>query len=386
MSGDKGTFSMGPVVDLSSQTNFMCLKDPHQLPHGLNQSEYVKQRTPEWHAIRNESPVTGSSIHNAIGIRTLKAMKTHYDVHIDGHTPQFDEDTQKRMAAGVENEQHATATLIAFFHPESVLCEDGARVISNDQGNLVEVSSDGLLKNHGTRTHVVEIKCPSPAPYKLPVQYEPPYWYACQLLAEMASAEVDRALFVSYSTESTAICEVFHDRELWNTVYSEINKLYGIHKVKPTKRGETIPALLAKLKAFVKKNTKLLVEIPSLTAEDLGLGTDLQNTPYIVGMGRSPMAHTTVGHMCGIFETSHGNFQSRNGAVQRESCWNTGVHPVGHRQTSQCGNTISSSCGIRSEGPQPSYQDRSSAVQKSTTQFMGCRNSGGMPFYWWTVP
>ena len=44
--------------------------------------QIVKQRSQEWHDLRKLSKVTSSTMHNALGFRTLKLQKEHYDIFI----------------------------------------------------------------------------------------------------------------------------------------------------------------------------------------------------------------------------------------------------------------------------------------------------------------
>ena len=39
---------------------------------------YVKQRSEEWHKIRREALIIGSTIDKALGLDTLKAQKEHF--------------------------------------------------------------------------------------------------------------------------------------------------------------------------------------------------------------------------------------------------------------------------------------------------------------------
>ena len=52
-----------------------------------NNPEYVQQRTPEWFAIRRQSRITASTMHNTLGFHTLKAQKQHYDEFVLGKVP-----------------------------------------------------------------------------------------------------------------------------------------------------------------------------------------------------------------------------------------------------------------------------------------------------------
>ena len=44
-----------------------------------NNPQIVKQRSQEWHNLRQLSKVTSSTMHNALGFQTLKLQKEHYD-------------------------------------------------------------------------------------------------------------------------------------------------------------------------------------------------------------------------------------------------------------------------------------------------------------------
>ena len=68
------------TVDLEKQKNFRILLKPQTIelsnPGFLNDNpEYVKQKTVEWFNKRRWSRITASTMHNALGLRTLKAQK-----------------------------------------------------------------------------------------------------------------------------------------------------------------------------------------------------------------------------------------------------------------------------------------------------------------------
>ena len=44
--------------------------------------EFVKQRSTLWYSLRKESRLTGSSMYNAIGLRSLKEEQKHFDSFI----------------------------------------------------------------------------------------------------------------------------------------------------------------------------------------------------------------------------------------------------------------------------------------------------------------
>ena len=80
------------MVDIEKQHNYRILLKPRVIesiyPGFLDDnSEYVQQRTPEWFAIRRQSRITASTMHNMLGFCTLKVQKQHYDEFVMGKIP-----------------------------------------------------------------------------------------------------------------------------------------------------------------------------------------------------------------------------------------------------------------------------------------------------------
>ena len=291
--------SSGPLIDVGSQCNMVRLKEPQDLPAECHRPEFIKQRTEEWLALRKQARVTGSSLHNAIGLRTLKDQKLHFDVHVSGQPmPQFSPEVLERMAAGVEGEPHAAATLAAgflpVFFPSSSLVEDGARFIRTDAGTAIEVSTDGFLLSGSQVSHIIEIKCPQPTSFSTPVQYQVPHYYVCQLLAEMASHSVQKGLFISYSPESMAISEVRFDADLWHKIVEEVDRVYGANMKRPTKLGPIVHELKTDLTTYVENNTSLLVELPSLRSTVVAEAQTTADSPYMFAAKKSTAPQVTV--------------------------------------------------------------------------------------------
>ena len=110
------SFLNSGTVDMEKQRNFQILLKSNVIesihPGFLDSNpEYVQQRTPEWFAIRRQSRITASTMHNALGFRTLKAQKEHYNefvlskVHPVTQTP----------AAMVHGTRHEVLDQILFF-------------------------------------------------------------------------------------------------------------------------------------------------------------------------------------------------------------------------------------------------------------------------------
>ena len=96
------------TVDMEQQHNYRILLKPRVIesiyPGFLdNNPEYVQQRTPEWFAIRRQSRITASTMHNALGFRTLKAQKQHYDEFVLGKVPLVSQ-TPAAMVHGTTHE------------------------------------------------------------------------------------------------------------------------------------------------------------------------------------------------------------------------------------------------------------------------------------------
>ena len=77
------------TVDLEKQRNLRLLLDPDVIERLIpgfieDYPVYVKQRTPQWFAVRRHSRITASTMHNALGLRTLKAQKEHFDEFVCG--------------------------------------------------------------------------------------------------------------------------------------------------------------------------------------------------------------------------------------------------------------------------------------------------------------
>ena len=97
--------------DMEKQRNYHILLKPNVIealhPGFLDTNpEYIQQRTPEWFAVRCQCRITASSMHNALGFRTLKAQKDHYDEFVLGKVPPVSQ-TPAAMVHGTMHEvQH----------------------------------------------------------------------------------------------------------------------------------------------------------------------------------------------------------------------------------------------------------------------------------------
>ena len=80
-------YTLGATVELDKQENYMCLIDKCLDITTSLDTRQVKQNTPRWFEIRKEAKVTGSTMHRALGLDTLKSQQSHFDQVYSGVTP-----------------------------------------------------------------------------------------------------------------------------------------------------------------------------------------------------------------------------------------------------------------------------------------------------------
>ena len=113
-------FQSSGIVDLEKQRNFRILLQPSIIdtanPGFLDyNTEFVKQRTPEWFNVRRQSRITASTMHNALGFCTLKAQKAHYDEFVLGKVAPITE-TPPAMLHGTQHEVICFCLYVFQFH------------------------------------------------------------------------------------------------------------------------------------------------------------------------------------------------------------------------------------------------------------------------------
>ena len=286
-----------------SQRNLFNLK-PYPAQSQPVPSQFVPQRTPEWHLIRKQAPVTGSTLHNALGLRTLALQKKHFDVKILGIEEQEpSEEVKKYFEHGTTNERNAIATLagkfLPMFLPNLAYVEEGCYFIYsclNKEKPVLAVSPDGSLREFDTADNsdnnafvrdckaAIEIKCPFPKKNDITIYYSLPQYYVCQCLAEMKALEVKSMIFVCYTAESATFFEVDYQEELWQLLQEECEDLYSTESPKrPVKKRSTTNIIQQKLKDFSENNVRLLVELPSICMSNLAIASSISEieSPYL---------------------------------------------------------------------------------------------------------
>ena len=109
INGNQMNFFKGQPLILDDQTNSHILLDP-QLIRALygdniidDNPELVKQRSKEWHELRKLSRITSSTMHNALGLCTLKLQKEHFDSFIS-KSESMTSEVNAAMQHGIDHE------------------------------------------------------------------------------------------------------------------------------------------------------------------------------------------------------------------------------------------------------------------------------------------
>ena len=118
-------FTNSKVVSLHLQNNAHFLFDAERNSQFFNidlpeNFDLIKQRSPQWHALRQKVKVTGSTMYKALGLESLVALKQHhYEFVKKRKPPDFSPEIKLRLQYGQENEKHAVATLLGVSYLRS---------------------------------------------------------------------------------------------------------------------------------------------------------------------------------------------------------------------------------------------------------------------------
>ena len=89
-----------------------------------------------------------------------------------------------------------------------------------------------------------------------------PERYVTQVLSEMATLDVKKVLYGSYSPQSTSVFEVSWDQNLWEDILAEVTAVYLADcPHHPTTFSATAKSLKPKVTRFVKENVKMVAEV-----------------------------------------------------------------------------------------------------------------------------
>ena len=101
-------FNSTRIIHFHEQPNLKILMEPHDIRDFFEENDdtvYVKQTTDIWERIHKMCSVTGSTMHNALGLSTLQDQKNHYEMKFSGKEPPAPtEEVEKMLKYGTENE------------------------------------------------------------------------------------------------------------------------------------------------------------------------------------------------------------------------------------------------------------------------------------------
>ena len=286
---NSSVFAESKVVLLHEQNNAFHLLPTEIVRNSFDlsltaNSDIVKQRSEEWFRMRKDVKVTGSTLHNALGLESLADLKQHHYQFIKKRQrPPFPEEVQKRLDYGKENEKHAIASVIGGFmcafkpacyvYQEvgslflTVYSEEKFMLVSPD-GVMRCVRGDNCLENNQIEDHSlfpIEAKCVFPDPSKpLQPMYEVPSRYVPQCLSEMAVYKSTGMWFVSFTPTSISLIQMTFDAVLWEKMLSIAFNLHGGEKPKvPTKLHPQTKELKEDIRKYVSTKCVFICEVPS---------------------------------------------------------------------------------------------------------------------------
>ena len=271
-------FCSNKEINLNQQSTYVCLKKLESYNEVEILPEITKQRTDKWFEHRKTGKATGSTLHKAIGLSTLREQQQHFDRLFKSNIgtsaeEELSTEVKKLMKHGEENEINAVGVIVGkiipVFAPESKFYEEGCYIVPDlDNKPILVVSPDGSLRINDTVIMAIEIKCPLPGKVFVPdVHYKIPTYYICQILSEMAALQVKSLLYVCWTPESCTVFRAQFDETLWLTLLKELTTLYGTDNDKasrPKKKNTNIEQLKEMVKKYSEENVVLLAEFSSV--------------------------------------------------------------------------------------------------------------------------
>ena len=98
------------AVKLNSLSNINMLKNigvvcSHMDIHEYGNTQFIKQRSKVWFELHSECMITGSSLYNGLGLRSVKSARDHFrEFVLKEGPPKFTEEEMVSMNHGSENE------------------------------------------------------------------------------------------------------------------------------------------------------------------------------------------------------------------------------------------------------------------------------------------
>ena len=166
---------------------------------------------------------------------------------------------------------------------------------TDDNENFTMVSSDGLLKcvencGNGQCENAVEVPIGplaleiksrySPIENKelMPLNYTPPVYNLCQLMAEMKILDTNTLWFVSSSPQSVALYILDFDDKIWSILWETSKDIYDAKEIsEPNTLPGNVSELKCKMEKFIDKTSIIAAEVPLFKCQDNEMYSNMAN-------------------------------------------------------------------------------------------------------------
>ncbi|XP_078606909.1 uncharacterized protein LOC144879386 [Branchiostoma floridae x Branchiostoma japonicum] len=269
---------------MPGQPNFRKLQAYPQEVEKTKDTIFWQQRGKNWFEMREAVPVTGSQLHRAIGLNTLKEAKQLYKNRMEGTPlPEPSDKIKEAMKKGVEHEPNVVATICGKFFPAFFptweLREVGCKVIDIGDGTLIVDSPDGAAHTLSSPlqspvTAAIEIKHTTTDLPKVARHYN-----LIQCFAHCKALESSTCYLFYHTEQSTVMFKVCNSPDLWNDVCLHINQIYGPEGQPPKKVSPELKEMREKIKRAASE-VEIVAEFKSTYAVDAGSYIRNEDDPY----------------------------------------------------------------------------------------------------------
>ncbi|XP_035669936.1 uncharacterized protein LOC118411598 [Branchiostoma floridae] len=270
-----------PIVNMPQQSNYRKLQE---YPPEVEKNEdtlYWQQRGRNWFQLRDSVPVTGSKLHTALGLSTLKEARQIFQSKKNGTPlPEPTEKAKEAMKKGVQHEPNAVATFCGKFlpalFPNWEFREVGCKVVSIGDGTHIVDSPDGATHTMSSHLHspvmaAIEIKHTTTDLPKSARHYN-----IIQCLAHCEALDADVCYLLYHTERSSVMYKVSHSVGIWSNVCRHACDIYG-------PQGHPPKQVLKDLREQVKSSAagvQLVAEFRSVYAANIGSFVRQEDSPY----------------------------------------------------------------------------------------------------------
>ena len=228
------------MVNLQSHERYLRIENQLEQHSQTTNTRLIPQRSEQWHGLRKEAKITGSTIYQAIGCDGLARQKDHFEKVMCGVSEKEPSPEAKAaMNHGTVNEINAVATavgkIIPVLAPNLMFCEEGcSKLPFQDDKSFMIVSPDGSLRRScdmATTEIAIEIKCPTKTVHS---EFSPRYYLQCQ--AEMIALDVNSLIYISWTEKETTVFTLKRDDELFKEALNIAFGIYGVNNPKKPTR------------------------------------------------------------------------------------------------------------------------------------------------------